>query len=274
MNEQANAAAAYIRSLEQADPLRAPVIQAAVAALDLPPRSCGLDVGCGIGLQAASLARAVGPGGGVTGLDYSAGLLAHARQRAEPGSGAGPVRFAQGDMRSLPFADRAFDWAWSADCAGYPAGDLLPVLKEMARVVRPGGTVAILAWSSQQVLPGHALLEARLNAACSPYAPFLEGKPPEAQFLRALRWFGQAGIAGAAARTLVGEARAPLEPEIRTALADLFAMLWGDARAAAEADRREWASVCRPDSPDCVLDRPEYYAFFTYTMFYGTVIDR
>ncbi|KAF5416803.1 MAG: hypothetical protein C5S49_04300 [Candidatus Methanogaster sp.] len=51
-------------------------------------------------------------------------------------------------MNNLPFDDDAFDWVWSANCAGYAPGDPLPVLKELARVVKPGGSVIILAWPS------------------------------------------------------------------------------------------------------------------------------
>ena len=69
---------------------------------------------------------------------------------------------------------------------GYPAGELVPLLKELARVVRPGDSVAILAWSSQQLLPGYPLLEARLNATCSGLTRFLKRKRPESHFLRAL----------------------------------------------------------------------------------------
>ena len=45
------------------EPLKTPVIDAAIETLHLPPGSRGLDVGCGVGLQAARLAEAVGPGG-------------------------------------------------------------------------------------------------------------------------------------------------------------------------------------------------------------------
>ena len=85
------------------------------------------------------------------------------------------ISMAAGDAGKLPFADDSFDWIWSADCIGYPSGDLLPLLMEMIRVTRPGGEIVILAWTSQQVLPGYPLLEAQLNADCSSYAPYLTG---------------------------------------------------------------------------------------------------
>jgi ubiquinone/menaquinone biosynthesis C-methylase UbiE len=270
--DQATVLDTQIRYLEQANPLREPTLRSVVAALQLAPGSHGLDIGCGIGLQTPLLAEAAGPNGHITGLDISAELLAYARNRIKSVAGADLITFQEGDMLSLPFPDATFDWVWSVDCVGYPAGDLLPVLKEITRVVRPGGTIAIAAWTSQQLLPGYTLLEARLNATCSAYAPFLQDKNPESHFQRALRWFPKAGITEAVARTFVGDIQAPLSAEYRMALTSLFEMLWSEAQpTASEADRLEYRRLCRADSPDFILNLPEYYAFFTYTMFAGRV---
>lgn len=262
-----------IKSLEDANPLRDSTLRAAIAALRLASGTHGLDIGCGIGLQALLLAEATHPDGRVTGLDISPRLLAFAQNKVSGSRFADRVSFREGDMSKLPFDDDTFDWAWSADCVGYPSGDLLPTLQEIVRVVRPGGTVALLGWTSQQLLPGYAMLEARLNATCSAYAPILTGKPPENHFLRCLRWFPQAGITDAICRTFVGEVQAPLTPGVRAALTSLFEMLWGDAPSrASEEDRLDFARLCRAESEDFILNLPEYYAFFTYTMFSGVVI--
>ena len=260
-----------IRYLEQANPLREPTLRSVIAALQLAPGSHGLDIGCGIGLQTPLLAEATGPKGRVTGLDISAGLLAYARNRIKSLPVADQITFKEGEMLNLPFPDDTFDWVWSVDCVGYPAGDLLPVLKEITRVVRPGGNVAILAWTSQQLLPGYAMLEARLNATCSAYAPFLQDKNPESHFQRALRWFTETGITEAVARTFVGDIQAPLSAACRMALTSLFEMLWAEAQLAPESDRLEYRRLCRAESPDFILNLPEYYAFFTYSMFAGRV---
>jgi demethylmenaquinone methyltransferase / 2-methoxy-6-polyprenyl-1,4-benzoquinol methylase len=114
------------------------------------------------------------------------------------------ILFREGDVSHFPFADNTFDWAWSADCVGYPAGELTPLLDELMRVVKPGGAVILLGWSSQQLLPGHPLLEARLNATCSGYIPFLKGKSPDSNFMRANHWFREAGLEESKARTFIG----------------------------------------------------------------------
>ena len=259
-----------IDNLVRMNPLREPTLRSAIRKLQLPPGSQGLDIGCGIGLQALLLADAIRPNGHVTGLDISDPLLAYARRKVSGSPVADHIAFKQGDMKRLPFETDSFDWAWSVDCAGYPAADLLPILKEIGRVVRPGGLIALLAWSSQQLLPGHAMLEARLNATCSAYAPFLQEQPPLAHFQRALHWFPQAGIVEATCTTFIGQVQAPLEPEIRAALALLFEMLWGGAsNEALQVDIEQYHHLCSPGSPDFILDIPEYCGFFTYTMFTG-----
>jgi demethylmenaquinone methyltransferase/2-methoxy-6-polyprenyl-1,4-benzoquinol methylase len=229
-------------------------------------------VGCGVGLQALLLADAVGSGGHITGVDILPEFLAFGENLAVKAGLSQRITFREGNMNLLPFSEDTFDWAWSCDCIGYPLAELTPILNELIRVVRPGGSVVILAWSSQQVLPGYPLLEARLNGTCSSYLPYLEGKSPELHFLRAMRPFQEVGLEQVQAQTFVGEVQAPLRPGERTGLASLFDMLW--AEPAAGASPEDWAELqrlCKPGSPDFILDVPGYYAFFTYTLFRGRV---
>ena len=261
---------AYIQRLLDADPIREPALRAIIETLKLPRGSHGLDVGCGIGLQAIQLAGAVGPEGHVTGLDILPELLTYGRDRAAQLGLASQITFREGDMYQLPFPDNSFDWAWSADCIGYPAGELAPLLAELMRVIRPGGSLNILAWTSQQVLPGHPLLEARLNADCSAYLPYLQAADPETHFSRGLRWFIEAGLQEVRAQTFVGEVQAPLGEGERTALISLFEMLWaGPSSTEPRGDWAEFQSLCTPGSPQFILDLPGYHAFFTYTIFRG-----
>ena len=97
-------------------------------------------------------------------------------------------------MKDLPFDDDTFDWIWSMDCVGYAPVEPLPLIEELVRVTKPGGRIALLAWSSQQLLPGHPGLEAKLNATSAGIAPFSFEKKPEEHFLRALGWFQQLGL--------------------------------------------------------------------------------
>jgi demethylmenaquinone methyltransferase/2-methoxy-6-polyprenyl-1,4-benzoquinol methylase len=262
----------YIERLLDSNPLREPLLRSVIQALRLPQGSRGLDAGSGLGLQTLLLAEAIGPAGHVTGLDLLQEFLRYGEKMVEKAGLAGRISFQEGNVSRLPFDDDVFDWVWSADCVGYPAGDLLPLLRELARVVKPGGIVAILAWSSQCLLPGHPLLEARLNATCSGLLPYVSGTRPELHFLRAPGWFGAAGLVDVEARTFAGDVQAPLSADIRRALISLFQMLWGEpGSAVSPEDWADYQRLCRPESPDCILNVPGYYAFFTYSMFRGKV---
>jgi ubiquinone/menaquinone biosynthesis C-methylase UbiE len=263
----------YAQKLLVSNPFHEPIIRAAIKELRFPVGSRGLDAGCGVGLQIPLFMEAIGPGGHVTGLDLSPQLLAHARELMERAGLAGQVSFKEGSVNKLPFDSDAFDWAWSANCVGYASFDPLPSLKEMARVVKPGGTVAILVWSSQQLLPGYPLLETRLNATPAGIAPFTTGMGPERHFMRASGFMRRAGLSDIRIRTFVGEAQAPLSDEMRRAIKALIDMRWpGAERELSAEDRALFQRLCQQQSPDFILNIPDYYAFFTETLFYGKIV--
>jgi demethylmenaquinone methyltransferase / 2-methoxy-6-polyprenyl-1,4-benzoquinol methylase len=109
-----------------------------------------LDVATGTGDLALELARRVAPGGEVVGSDFSEAMLARARRKATP-PGA-ELRFEWGDALELPYADATFD----AATVGFGArnfSDLARGLAEMVRVVRPGGRVVVLEFTSPTRAP-------------------------------------------------------------------------------------------------------------------------
>jgi demethylmenaquinone methyltransferase/2-methoxy-6-polyprenyl-1,4-benzoquinol methylase len=260
----------YIQRLLESNPLREPLLRKIIQILGLPTGSHGLDAGCGIGLQTLQLLEAVGSKGHVTGLDLLPELLAFGKKMIEKADFSDQITFREEDVSQLPFDDDLFDWAWSADCVGYPAGEIIPALNELVRVVKPGGRIFLLGWSSQQLLPGHPLLEARLNGTCSSYAPFYADKSPETNFMRALRSLREVGLDNVHAQTFTSDVQAPLAEDLRRALAAMFEMLW-QAPAPVTEDWRECLQLSQPGSPDFVLNLSEYYGFFTYTLFQGVV---
>lgn len=100
-----------------------------------------LDCATGTGDLAIAFARAVGPAGEVVGTDFSADMLAPAPEKARRRGVT--IRFEQADVTALPFPDASFDVSSIAfgirNVADREAG-----LREMARVVRPGGRVMVL----------------------------------------------------------------------------------------------------------------------------------
>jgi demethylmenaquinone methyltransferase/2-methoxy-6-polyprenyl-1,4-benzoquinol methylase len=269
----------YAQRLAEIDPLRAPAIRAAIDALHLPAGSRGLDAGCGIGLHTWRLAERVGEEGHVTGLDRSAAFVYLAEQRAAAAGVSGRTAFQIGDLTVLEYPDDTYDWLWCNDALwpgpaemGCPTDGPLPVVRGFARVVRPGGTVALVYWSSQRLLPGYPALEARLSAAPQTFAPYSEGMRPQQHCMRALGWLEAAGLRDVAARSFVAEVQAPLGAAQRRALEVTLDMFWGQVQD--EVSAEDWAllqRLRRAESPECVLDAPDYYGFLTYTVFAGKV---
>ena len=272
-NEDAKVEVSYLDMAGWIHRVTEPAIRSAIRALQLPSGSRGLDAGCGVGNHTLWLAEAVSPDGHVTGIDISRESLARAEETARSSELAEQVSFQYGDMNGLPLEDGTFDWVWNADTLWPVAGkDPRPMVNELVRVVKPGGTIAILFWSSQKLLPGYPLLEARLNATLAANFPYTDNVKPELHILRALRWLQEAGLAEPKVRTFVADVQAPLDGAARKALTASFQMFWRKAQP--EVTPEDWAKsqrLCQPESPDFILNLPDYYAFITYSLFYGKV---
>ena len=252
--------------------LREPVIRRAIKALKPPKGSTGLDAGCGTGLTTLLLAEAVGSSGHVGGLDIDSESIKTATTIAQQSGFSDQISFQTGDLNNLPFDENAFDWAWSADCVGYAPMKPLPLVMELKRVVKPGGTITILAWSSEMLLPGYPILEARLNATASGISPFVKGKQPETHFLRSLGLFTTAGLKKRTVKTFAGGVHAPLSKDDQLALVELFKMRWSEvAHELSPQDFSEFKRLCSAESPEFIVNQSDYYAFFTYSMFVGQV---
>jgi SAM-dependent methyltransferase len=106
----------------------------------LKPEMTILDVGCGPGTITADLAARV-PQGHITGLDAAPDVLgkahAHATER-----GVQNIAFAPGDVHALPFPDASFDVVHAHQVLQHIT-DPVQALREMRRVTRPGGLIAV-----------------------------------------------------------------------------------------------------------------------------------
>lgn len=145
-------AGAYLHSAVHAQGAEFAELQAALAA---QPRSRVLDLGCGaghVGFQLAPLA------GEVVAYDLSAQMLeVVARTAAE--RGLDNLRVVRGAAEHLPFAEAEFDLVASRYSAHH-WGDVGQALREVRRVLRPGGTAAFI----DVIAPGTPLLDTHLQA--------------------------------------------------------------------------------------------------------------
>ena len=114
-------------------------------ALDLAPGDRVIDVGCGAGDTLVALASRVGPAGAVLGIDISAPLLVHARERLAQAHEHAVVVCDDGETHD--FGAGSFD-AVSSRFGMTFFGDLHRALANLHRALRPGGRLAFVCWQA------------------------------------------------------------------------------------------------------------------------------
>jgi SAM-dependent methyltransferase len=111
-----------------------------------------LDVGCGSGASAIPAAIDVGPQGRVTGIDLAERLLAIARSKSLAQNLLN-VDFQRADMTALGYPDASFDTVVSVFSLFFVT-DMVAGVRELWRVLRPGGKLAITTWGPRMFEPG------------------------------------------------------------------------------------------------------------------------
>ncbi len=170
-------------------------------AADLKPGDDVLDIACGTGATTRRAREIVGTAGTVTGLDRNEGMLRVARSRAPD------IRWIEARAEALPLSDDAFDTVLCQFGLMF-FDDRAAALREMMRVLRPGGTAAVSVWDIVDTSPGYAAMIALLDrlfgktAANALRAPFVLG---DKTALRAL--LRDAGWDGAEVVTRTGTTR-------------------------------------------------------------------
>lgn len=162
-----------------------------------------LDIACGTGTLARTVAERVGQSGSVVGLDVNEGMLAVAKLRAPH------IEWRQGRAEALPFETQRFDAVVSQFGLMF-FEDRVKALQEMVRVLRPNHSLAVAVWDALPRSPGYAELVALLQrlfgdeVANALISPFVLG---DVATLRAL--CDEAGLPNAQIVTHIGRARFP-----------------------------------------------------------------
>jgi ubiquinone/menaquinone biosynthesis C-methylase UbiE len=115
-----------------------------------------LDVACGTGVLTRNAALHVGKKGSVIGLDVNEGMLAAAERKSPQ------IQWKRGRAEALPFDDRSFDRVISQFGLMF-FEDRSGAIREMSRVLVPGGRLAVVVWDALENSPGFAALVALLE---------------------------------------------------------------------------------------------------------------
>ena len=156
------------------------------------------DIACGTGVLAAAVADRVGSQGKVVGIDINEGMLAIARSKSPV------VEWLNAPAENLPLDDNYFDCVVCQFGLMYFEGPEA-ALREMARVLKPGGSMAVTVWNSLDNNPGLAAEEylwQRVFGEEIDETPYRLGEPGILESL-----FAAAGISGIKIDTLNGTAR-------------------------------------------------------------------
>ena len=149
---------------------------------ELQPGESVVDLGSGSGTDAFVAGLAVGPDGEVVGIDFTGAQLAKAARLAQE-HGFGQVRFEEARIEQLPLADGAVDAVISNGVINL-APDKLGVFTEAARVLRPGGRLALADIVTEEQLTDEIVANVDLWASC------IGGAPQQDTYLGAIRAAG------------------------------------------------------------------------------------
>ena len=216
-----------------------------------------LDLACGDGSYSAWLAELGGSNATVWAVDVSADWLAVARHSVARAEASAEVAALAGDALRLPFDDDAFDFIWCAQSL-YSLPNTAAVLSEMWRVLRWGGTLAVLEDDTlhQVLLPWSAALELRLRGAELAAHRAAAGASERYYIGRQLnRLLAEAGFCSCSKRTYATNRAGPFSGDERTFLELYLGALHDDVEPYLDGpDREELTRFITPGQPECVLD--------------------
>jgi SAM-dependent methyltransferase len=250
----------YARMLSAYHRARATELRAIMATLPLSRDSRVLDLACGDGCYSIWLAERAGQ---VVGVDRSLAYLDLARRLAAS-LDATQISFEQVDAAALPFEDGCFDLAWCAQSL-FSLPNPIRAVREMIRVTRPGGSVAVLENDTlhQILLPWPVELElavrqAQFKALSAKHAGQGLDRCYIGRNLAGL--LHQCGVVSCDVRTFPVERCVPLSPDEELFLSLYFADLRERAWPYLErAARIAFDMLFDPHAETYLLRRPDFH---------------
>ncbi|MEZ4708044.1 MAG: methyltransferase domain-containing protein [Caldilineaceae bacterium] len=238
----------------------------------LQPGWCVLDAGCGTGGFLPLMSELVGHTGKVSAMDLAPENIAVVEARQAQSQWAAPVAAQVGNMFHLPYEDNSFDAVWSANTSQYCTDEeLLKMLSEFRRVVRPGGLIAIKEYdiTSMQFQPTTPMLTVHLyEALCR------MGKQYYCQLFRTIllpQWLRNAGLKNIRQKPTLMTRLQPLRAVEKTFVCNFLAFFAYHAKDAdLPADERQiWEKLGDINSPDHIINHPDFQYRGIQTVFVG-----
>jgi SAM-dependent methyltransferase len=224
----------------------------------LEPGMSVLDAGCGTGSY-VPLTHDAGATS-IVALDTAVEHVATLPQRL-PAARCLPVA---GSITALPFAEASFDAVWCANTLQYVGDeDAVEAVREFARVVRPGGIVAVkdVDMTAFKIAPGPPFLGAHLAEACvsgEDDTPQSQGSIRGRDLYRLMQ---RAGLTSIRQRSFLIERFGPLAGHDARFWTEWLPYLAGIARTRdlPEEDRETWALVATPELAKTFVSSPQFY---------------
>jgi len=179
-----------------------------IALANPQPGESVLDVACGTGALTRVVAKSIGPNGRVVGLDLYSDMLALARKITFDPSSTAPIEWREGDVSALPFENETFDIVFcNFGLMFFP--DRVAALKEIRRLLRPHGRLALAVWGSITKCPGQMAMKESWRRHFTEDAGLFDAQHSLGNPETVLSLIHDAGFRDASAQTAMGAVRLP-----------------------------------------------------------------
>jgi len=233
-----------------------------------------LDAACGNGSFLPLLTELVGATGKVSAIDLAPENVQVVEQRARQSSWPAPVVAQSGSILALPYTNQSFDAVWCANTTQYLSDEELTLmLKEFRRVVRPGGLVAIKEYdmTALQFQPLAPTLIFHLQETLA-----AAGDRQSHGTLRAIQlpqWLRAAGLVDLRQKPTLMVRVPPLREVEQQLFRDYlrFCYLRAQKITLPAGELQTWQTLADVDSPNHILNHPDFQYRAIQTVFVGRV---